>query len=123
MVAGYTISNDGDVSGNHGTRDAWVVKLAPDVVPTIGVAYPTANMVVYPNPTHDFCRVATDKNAQNAPETFTYKIVDIAGREITQGKSAFGEAISTEGLPTGSYLLQVITASGEVGSEKIVKTE
>ena len=27
IVAGFTMSNDGDVSGNHGWNDAWVVKL------------------------------------------------------------------------------------------------
>jgi uncharacterized delta-60 repeat protein len=27
IVAGYTSSNDGDVTGNHGSHDAWVVKL------------------------------------------------------------------------------------------------
>ncbi|MDN5355316.1 MAG: hypothetical protein PWQ43_258 [Rikenellaceae bacterium] len=27
IVAGNTASNDGDVSGNHGASDAWVVKL------------------------------------------------------------------------------------------------
>ncbi|MCL2011067.1 MAG: hypothetical protein FWG71_11075 [Synergistaceae bacterium] len=30
IVAGYTQSNDGDVSGNNGEGDAWVVKLAPN---------------------------------------------------------------------------------------------
>lgn len=28
IVVGYTMSNDGDVSGNHGGRDMWVIKLA-----------------------------------------------------------------------------------------------
>jgi hypothetical protein len=28
IVAGYTYSNDGDVSGNHGISDCWVVKLS-----------------------------------------------------------------------------------------------
>ena len=27
IVAGYTDSNDGDVSGNHGEADYWIVKL------------------------------------------------------------------------------------------------
>ena len=27
VIAGYTESNDGDVSGNHGGRDVWIVKL------------------------------------------------------------------------------------------------
>ncbi|MBP6312233.1 MAG: T9SS type A sorting domain-containing protein [Flavobacteriales bacterium] len=29
IVAGYTTSNDGDVTGNHGSSDFWVVKLDP----------------------------------------------------------------------------------------------
>ncbi len=27
LVSGYTYSNDGDVEGNHGTRDMWIIKL------------------------------------------------------------------------------------------------
>jgi len=27
VVAGQTTSNNGDVSGNHGATDAWVIKL------------------------------------------------------------------------------------------------
>jgi len=30
MIAGYTSSNNGDVSGNHGDYDAWIVKLDSD---------------------------------------------------------------------------------------------
>ena len=30
IIVGHTESNDGDVSGNHGEFDAWVVKLSPD---------------------------------------------------------------------------------------------
>ena len=29
MIAGNTFSNDGDVTGNHGAEDLWVVKLSP----------------------------------------------------------------------------------------------
>lgn len=29
IFAGSTASNDGDISGNHGTDDAWVIKLSP----------------------------------------------------------------------------------------------
>ena len=27
VIAGYVISNDGDVSGNHGAEDVWVIKI------------------------------------------------------------------------------------------------
>ncbi|MFP5039881.1 T9SS type A sorting domain-containing protein [Parasediminibacterium sp. JCM 36343] len=30
IIAGYTYSNDGDVSGNHGGGDCWIVKLGSD---------------------------------------------------------------------------------------------
>ncbi len=29
IIAGYTSSNDGDVSGNHGSYDFWIIKLGP----------------------------------------------------------------------------------------------
>ena len=32
IVAGHSYSNDGDVSGNHGSADYWIVKLGADVV-------------------------------------------------------------------------------------------
>ncbi len=34
IVAGYASSNTGDVSGNHGTMDYWIVKLKPDCIVT-----------------------------------------------------------------------------------------
>jgi outer membrane protein assembly factor BamB len=30
IISGFTESSDGDVSGNHGGRDVWVIKLSPD---------------------------------------------------------------------------------------------
>ena len=34
IVAGHIMSNDGDVSGNHGASDYWVVKLGADPIPS-----------------------------------------------------------------------------------------
>jgi hypothetical protein len=49
MVAGSTDSNDGDVTGNHGGADYWVVKLFPYV---LGIEEETNNSFVnlFPNP-------------------------------------------------------------------------
>jgi len=43
VVAGYNQSNDGDVTGNHGDRDYWVVKLTTDVNQIIGKLYADLN--------------------------------------------------------------------------------
>jgi len=52
IVAGYSNSNDDDVTGNHGGDDYWVVKLDADL--TTGINDVVANdksVNVYPNPT------------------------------------------------------------------------
>jgi len=53
-VYGRTNSNDGDISGNHGTYDVWVVKLSPA---TDGVDRPSleekTTASIYPNPSTD----------------------------------------------------------------------
>ena len=55
IVAGLSYSNDGDVSGNHGNSDVWVVKLNPEAVGLIEVL--------------------------NNPAATCIKIMDITGRE------------------------------------------
>ena len=34
MVAGYAFSSDGDVTGNHGAPDFWIVKLSEVTIPS-----------------------------------------------------------------------------------------
>ncbi len=55
IVAGYSYSNDGDVSGNHGNSDYWIVKLTG----TVGLNETLNNNTfsVYPNPATDLITV------------------------------------------------------------------
>ncbi len=55
IIAGQSYSNDGDISGNHGGLDIWVVKLNPEAVGLIEVL--------------------------NNPASTCIKIMDITGRE------------------------------------------
>lgn len=63
VIAGTTKSNDGDVTGNHGGGDYWLVKLAPE--PT-GVQTPemTPDIRLYPNPVTDRVNFSTTVNAR-----------------------------------------------------------
>src|SRR5690606_33407927 len=47
ILAGYSHSNDGDVTGNHGGYDCWIVKLYPD---NLGITEYNSPITVYPNP-------------------------------------------------------------------------
>ena len=48
IVAGYSWSNDGDVSENQGKTDCWVVKLSPESTSTSNLSAQT--LQIYPNP-------------------------------------------------------------------------
>ena len=52
IISGVSASNDGDVSGNHGGADVWIVKLSNEV----GLSNNSSNnnkIVVYPNPSSE----------------------------------------------------------------------
>jgi hypothetical protein len=51
--AGYSYSNDGEVTGHHGSTagdDYWVVKLNPDTTTGIKEITPSQGITIYPNP-------------------------------------------------------------------------
>lgn len=75
ILAGGSESDDGDVSGNHGNLDGWVVKLYPESLSAAGVEY-TENYFFYPNPGSSF---VTIQNKKNLVTDFDYKILDTQG--------------------------------------------
>ena len=79
ILAGYSNSNDGDVSGNKGNYDAWIVKLS------------NANGLVdfnefslielFPNPTNDVFNLKSNQNQVGN----TFEIFDNSGRVVLSG--------------------------------------
>ncbi len=49
MMVGYTDSNSGDVSGNHGSEDYWAVKLT-DIPVSVSDIYFNEDFGIFPNP-------------------------------------------------------------------------
>ncbi len=99
IVAGFTWSNDGDVTGNHGSHDYWIVKLSPDNLSTnefnIG-----DNLTIYPNPVKDILTI--EGITPNTPLIIT----DLSGKTIlsTTVKSN-KEIIDVSSLPAGVYFI------------------
>ncbi len=52
IIAGYAFSNDGDITGNHGSCDVWVVKLGLGSLPLKLLSF-TAQMQPIPNPSKE----------------------------------------------------------------------
>ena len=107
IVAGYNFSTNGDVTGNHGSYDAWVVKLGPELS-TPG--FVKEAIVVFPNPAKTMLTV------QNNHQTPFEKIVitDLMGK-IVLIQTTNTNQINVEPLASGMYILEATT-----GEEKLV---
>ncbi|WP_084466346.1 T9SS type A sorting domain-containing protein [Kaistella palustris] len=113
IVVGESISDDGDVSGHHGStvyNDVWVVKLTAE-----GLATDETNITkinIYPNPVKDILNFSE--------EVLNVKITDVSGKTVKQ-ISAKGKSIDISGLTKGVYIISATTKAGETVNKKIVK--
>ncbi|MEO5776114.1 MAG: T9SS type A sorting domain-containing protein [Flavobacterium sp.] len=112
VITGFTNSNDGDITGNHGGLDCWVVKLAPDALAT--PAYEKLDMVIFPNPVCNALQIQTPAN-----KTITAaKIIAINGQVILETQNS--TTINVENLAKGIYILEAYSGE-EKYTNKFVK--
>ncbi len=71
---------------------------------------------IYPNPTQDLIRM----NTPFAPENQTYRIVNISGQPVQQGKLS-GQQLNISGMPAGIYILSVLGPEGIWYRSKFIK--
>ncbi|MBL7766846.1 MAG: T9SS type A sorting domain-containing protein [Chitinophagaceae bacterium] len=113
ILAGYSDSNDGDVTGNHGLRDFWIVKLNSFLGTTEEVW--GQNLTVYPNPVEDILCIQSDKTLKNAHLV----IHDIFGKEIYTGIFSGMKVQLPIKVAPGMYTLQ-IRQDGQVSVKKFL---
>ena len=76
IVAGYSYSYDGDVSGHHGDGDYWVVKLSPDPIGIAENPLPEHfSMSIAPNPFNSAVSITAPMGAE-------VEIYDVNGRMV-----------------------------------------
>jgi len=120
IITGYTGSNDGDVSGNHGSLDAWVVKLGPDPdtgVPEDGVG---SDFVIYPSPVNNLLNVRLPAMLGT---NSMLDVLDITGRVVLHRQVEAGTVtlqLSVQGLAEGSYCIRLSSGS-EVFAKRFVR--
>lgn len=112
IIAGHTYSNNGDVSGNHGNYDFWIVKLGSELaIP----AYEKQGIVIYPNPVCDVLQIQTPTNT-----TITSaKIIAINGQVVLE-HTQNSNTINVENLAQGVYILEAYSGE-EKYTSKFVK--
>ncbi len=122
IVGGATLSNDDDVSGNHGGSvygDCWIVKLSNDLGTGIG-SVSSSQISIYPNPVEDNLIINLPISANEA----TIGVYDLQGRIITMPITfiASKAQLNTSTLPAGVYTIQFTDKkTGESGIRKFIK--
>lgn len=114
-MTGCTYSNDGDISGNHGVNDVWVVKLKEFGV-GISEMIDIKDINVFPNP------VSGDRVELSYYLTksggVSVVILDVEGNLVVCGDEVFEVAgehsreVGLEGLTSGVYFLEVRSGDG-----------
>lgn len=123
FISGRTMSNDGDVSGNHtlpGEYDIWAIKLSSDI--SVDVVEPILPKLItaYPSPADDVLNIRLPEALQaNA----SMEVQDITGRKVLQqqiGSGTTAVQIPVGPWVAGMYSLHIRTASTSY-SGKFVK--
>lgn len=117
IVAGSSDSNDGDVSGNHGFEDYWIVKLSTDGS-TGMVSHSNNGISIYPNP------AATQLYIQfPQPENKEVIVINILGEQLMKQavpSQSNNITLDISALPEGAYIIRFSTAK-TITTTKFVK--
>ena len=103
----------------------WTLTECPDGTMTIGGLLSLNDndedkndLSFYPNPTTDYLTIASTKNSSTS---FTYKLIDITGRNIKSGPALYNEKINVANLETGNYIIQIKDENGKISNGKLIK--
>jgi hypothetical protein len=102
ILNGKTNSINGDISGNHGNGDSWVVKLSSN----LGIEQQSYNKLfsLYPNPVVNILKLKLETNFENQ----SYSICNVDGKIIKQGviNNKITD-INVENLSKGVYFIKL----------------
>ena len=119
ILAGYSWSNNGDVSGNKGKTDYWIVKLSPESSPTSAPA--PLPLEISPNPAKNTISLKVPSQDKD----LNILVTDLLGRELQQwsipNPQSGSVALDIAAFPNGLYWVRVTTNSGAVYLGKVLK--
>ena len=126
IAVGKTSSNDGDVSGNHGASDVWVVSLAGEearfsVNRTItGIKEKEiSSFTIYPNPAQKQVNIYFPQ--KNLYEDVTISLINAVGQNVKQVSiSSSLTTIPLTGLASGFYVYQIRSGRKNLKTGKLV---
>jgi len=102
VVFGFSNSTDGDVTGNHGASDFWVVKLGHD--PLAISDFNAVKTKLFPNPTAGLLQI---KSQEVIAKVLVFNL--LGQPLLEQSIDATETTINLEAFTSGTYLVQITT--------------
>jgi hypothetical protein len=115
-ISGFTYSNNGNVSGNHGLDDFWIMKLRPTTSSISSMK--TEPISIAPNPFTDFISISVPNGEANAQVTLTKP----TGEVLFNQRHNLMELIDFSYLPQGLYYLTYRSHNANF-TKRIIKLE
>jgi hypothetical protein len=107
IVAGNSFSNDGDVEGNHGGSDYWIVKLSPENPSSVEDESATIPHVsITPNPASTSATLTLESNEDGICEVQIISVTGVTLKQYSTRLVAGKQEIvlrDLESLPSGMY--------------------
>ena len=98
---GHGLSNDGDISGNHGFIDTWLLRLEIDsLLNTSEIILPKSEVSFVPNPASSFLLI-------NASGHFEVAIYDLQGRKVLECNGYENYLLDMRTITNGLYLIKI----------------
>jgi hypothetical protein len=124
IVAGYSTSFDGDLTGIHGANDYWIVKLSPEGTSSIDdERVNNHTLSITPNPATSSATLTLESNEEGICEV---QIISVTGATLKQystrltiGKQEIA-LTDLESLPSGMYEVLVKRGGYLVGQTKLI---
>ncbi len=110
VVVGFSSSTDGDVGGNHGSSDLWIVKLSEEGLAT--QEGQTIKINIYPNPVKDILNFSE--------EVSNVIITDVSGKLVKKVPIST-KSLKVSNLTKGHYIITATTKSGQTATKKMIK--
>lgn len=111
-MVGLSLSSDGDLTGNNGETDVWVMKLAPWNDTGVDAALSRFELHLFPNPTTTTLHIQW-----SGPALRTLEVLDSTGRlvygPVLRGHvGEAGYALPVSALPAGLYAVRLQSTTG-----------
>jgi hypothetical protein len=115
ILSGGTDSNDGDVSGNHGSVDIWIVKLADGTNNLQSMENVKNSFAIYPNPANTHITLDYDGQIKKV------EILDLKGATVYSSIEPKNELNLPQNIQSGFYTVVIQTAEGVVRKELMIQ--